>query len=912
MSNVERRRVATAGPAPLGSGQRAFRQSLGRRVAAVAGSILIAVCTGFVIGAPLQAGATASSGPLGLTIASYGGDAVTATPSESASADSDVTYQVTLSDTGSAPQTNVSVPVDLPASFTLDPSTETASAGSTTTVGNVLTWSVPSLAGGASATLTYTETTDTPAALESDVTSAAATSDQDASATSASSSVEVVPVSDLTIGVTDGASSVAAGATDTYAITLTNGGPSEAPDATVTDTFNGAFAALSNYASIDGTTWTDLGGGQFQWTGVDLPSGDSATFSLTGTVPSPLTPGTAFVSVATVLLSPGEFDTNPVYNATDSDVVNGASSAGPLGLAITSFNGDSVTTTPSEAALAGTNVTYRVNVSNTTSNAQTNVSVPVTLAPQFTLDSTVTTSGGTTITTGGVAMWSIPSLGAGASATLTYTETTDAPSALESDDTSASATSTQSTTPTTVAAAVDVIPAADLTITVTDGVETIAPGASDLYTITLTNDGPSPVTNATVADTLSGGFTALAAVSSVDGTSFFDLGTDQFEWTGINLASGAAATFTLMGTLSSTLTAGGAFVNLASGSLPPGQVDTDVSTNAVDSDSVIQVPQAIAFTPPTLGIAGQSATLSATGGPSGNPVSFSVDPSSGPGVCSVTGTDGTTLHYALPGSCVIDANQDGNASFAAAPTETATITVDQEPAFTLDSPPTTATVGQTYAYTFAASGVPAPTYALDVGAPAWLSLNATTGALTGTPPTGTTSFTYSVATTNGVGDPTAGPFGVTVDPVVTNSRDADISVALSCPATVQMWTMVSCSLQLANAGPAQAHSVTADIALPSGTWRVSGSRGGWWYGRAGLWFVGSLDPGSSATFTVCFTATSPGHRSVVAAGLSANPDPNYANNVAVAPIDVIGPSRNTHAAFNERDRVTANHVKEKR
>ncbi len=114
-----------------------------------------------------------------------------------------------------------------------------------------------------------------------------------------------------------------------------------------------------------------------------------------------------------------------------------------------------------------------------------------------------------------------------------------------------------------------------------------------------------------------------------------------------------------------------------------------------------------------------------------NPVVFSVDPSSASGVCSVTGTDGTTLDYIVPGTCVIDANQDGNASYAAAPTVMATITVDQEPSFTLDSPPTTATVGHSYAYTFAASGAPAPTYALGPGAPTWLTINATTGAPVG-------------------------------------------------------------------------------------------------------------------------------------------------------------------------------------
>ncbi len=886
MSNEERRRVAGTGAAHVGPARRSFRHGPCRRVAAVVGSALVAVCTGLVLGVPLQASASASTGPLGITIASYAGDTVTTASSESAPADSDVTYQVTVSNTGSAAQTDVAAPVALPASFTLDSSSVTASAGSTTTAGTVLTWSLPNLAGGASATLTYTETTDAPAALESDATSAAATSDQSATAATASASVEVIPVADLTIGITDGATSVAQGATDSYTITLTNSGPSETPSATVTDGFNGAFTAISDSASIAGTTFTDLGDGQFEWTGIDLPSGESAIFTVTGMVPSSLNAGSAFVSVATVSLSPGEFDTNPAYDAIDSDVVSGASSAGPLGLAIASFNGDSVTTTPSEAALAGTNVTYQVTVSNTTSSPQTALSVPITLAPNFTLDSTVTTSVGTTSSAGGVVTWSIPSLSAGDSATLSYNETTDAPSAMESDSTSASAKSAQSTTPTTATAAIDVLPAADLSITVTDGVDTIAPGGSDLYTITLTNSGPSPATNATVADTLDGGFTALFAVSSVSGTSFVDLGTDQFEWTGINLASGATAVFTLMGAVSSTLPAGSAFVNIASGSLPPGQVDTDVSTNAVDSDSVILVPQTITFTPPTLGLAGQSATLSATGGASGNPVIFSVDPSSGVGVCNVTGTDGTTIDYAQAGTCVIDANQEGGGGYAAAPTVAATITVDQVPAFTVDSPPTTATVGQTYTYTFAASGVPAPTYSLASGGPSWLSINTTTGALTGAPPVRTTSFSYSVVATNGVGDRAAGPFTVTVNSSVTNTRDADVSVALTCPSSVRVWTVARCSLTVANAGPARASFVTADVELPRTFWRVSALRGGWWFYHAGLWFVGSLEPGSSATITVSFRATRPGRRSVVAAALSANPDPNYANNVAVSPIDV--------------------------
>ena len=78
------------------------------------------------------------------------------------------------------------------------------------------------------------------------------------------------------------------------------------------------------------------------------------------------------------------------------------------------------------------------------------------------------------------------------------------------------------------------------------------------------------------------------------------------------------------------------------------------------------------------------------------------------------------------------------------------------------SPPLTATPGKAYGYTFAATGFPDPTYSL-TGAPKWLTVDADTGAVSGTPPSGTTSFSYSVVAGDGVGAPaTAGPFTVAV------------------------------------------------------------------------------------------------------------------------------------------------------
>ena len=59
---------------------------------------------------------------------------------------------------------------------------------------------------------------------------------------------------------------------------------------------------------------------------------------------------------------------------------------------------------------------------------------------------------------------------------------------------------------------------------------------------------------------------------------------------------------------------------------------------------------------------GGAYTPTATGGASGNPVTFSIDPSA-TGICSISGA---TVSFVAVGTCVVDANQAGNASHEAA------------------------------------------------------------------------------------------------------------------------------------------------------------------------------------------------------------------------------------------------------
>ena len=121
-------------------------------------------------------------------------------------------------------------------------------------------------------------------------------------------------------------------------------------------------------------------------------------------------------------------------------------------------------------------------------------------------------------------------------------------------------------------------------------------------------------------------------------------------------------------------------------------------------------PQAITFSAPTSGSVGGLATLSATGGASGNPVVFTLDGTTGAGVCNVAGINGTTVNYTAVGSCVIDANQAGNSTYAAAPQVQQTIAVGLIPqaiSFT-STAPTDAAVNGTYSpsATGGASGNP--------------------------------------------------------------------------------------------------------------------------------------------------------------------------------------------------------------
>jgi Bacterial Ig-like domain (group 3) len=143
------------------------------------------------------------------------------------------------------------------------------------------------------------------------------------------------------------------------------------------------------------------------------------------------------------------------------------------------------------------------------------------------------------------------------------------------------------------------------------------------------------------------------------------------------------------------------------------------ATGACEPFTVIaaKASQTITVTssPPSPATFGGSYTPAATGGASGNPVLFSIDSSSGAGVCSISNSGKVSLTGV--GTCVLDANQAGNANYNAAAQAQQSFAVAKQPtASSLVASPSSALATQAVALT--ATVTPAPdggTVAFDNG-----------------------------------------------------------------------------------------------------------------------------------------------------------------------------------------------------
>jgi uncharacterized repeat protein (TIGR01451 family) len=243
-----------------------------------------------------------------------------------------VTYTVTVTNKGTASDTNVVLTDTLPGGVTFI--SATPSQGTASQQAGTVTAGLGSLAGGASATVTIVVQSTAGGTLTDDASVTGDLTDVDLSNNSASASATAIAITDLSVTLAASPDPSDVGGTITYTAHVTNAGPSPATGVTLTDVLP------------DGETFVSANPSQ----GVVTPNGGTVTV-----VFGSLAPG----ATATVTLVAQVGAAGPLFNSvsvqgneTDPDASNNAAS-----VQTTAINAGALqfqTGTPSVSELAGT------------------------------------------------------------------------------------------------------------------------------------------------------------------------------------------------------------------------------------------------------------------------------------------------------------------------------------------------------------------------------------------------------------------------------------------------------------------------------------------------------------------------------------------------------------------------------
>lgn len=218
----------------------------------------------------------------------------------------------------------------------------------------------------------------------------------------------------------------------------------------------------------------------------------------------------------------------------------------------------------------GDDVTYTINVTNNGSSTANAVQVQDTF-PGATLV-TATASGGCTGTT--TVTCSLGNLAAGATGTATVVVKTGSTGTLVSTATAPPGQAPAATATTTVVAP-------SLSTATVDEPDTVTVGNNVRYTLTVTNNGLSPVSDAHVVDTLAAGTTLVSATAPNGCT-----GSGPVDCSLGALNVGGSAQAVLLVTVPSTVPSGGTITNSAVASPGNNTADTEVTTIEAAQDGV--------------------------------------------------------------------------------------------------------------------------------------------------------------------------------------------------------------------------------------------------------------------------------------------------------------------------------------
>ncbi|BAV96894.1 CARDB domain-containing protein [Lysobacter enzymogenes] len=814
-----------------------------------------------------------------------------------------VTFTVTVTNNGPSAAAGVNVNDQLPTGYTFvsaNPSTGTYNAGTGV-------WAVGNLTNGASATLTITATVLATGNYANTATATSSTSDPTPGNNTATNTPTPVASADLAVVKTASSATPVVGTNVTFTITLTNNGPSAAAGVNVNDQLPAGYTFVSATPSV-GT----YNNGTGVWAVGALANGANATLQIVATV-----------------LPTGPYANTATATSTTSDPTpgNNTSTSTPTPVASADL---AVTKTASNATpTVGTNVTFTVTVTNNGPSGAAGVNVSDQLPSGYTFVS-ANPSTGTYVA--GTGVWAIGTLANGASATLQIVATVRATGSYVNTATATSTTSdptpgnnTATNTPVPVASA-------DLAVVKTASSATPTVGTNVTFTITLTNNGPSAAAGVNVNDQLPAGYTFVSATPSV-GT--YNAGTGV--WAVGALANGGSETLQIVATVLPT----GPYANTATAtsttSDPTPGNNTSTSTPTPVASADLAVTKTASNATPTVGTNVTFTVTVTNNGPSGAAgVNVSDQLPSGYTFVSANPSTGTyvagtgvwaigTLANGASATLQIVATVRATGSYVNTATATST-TSDPTPGNnTASNTPTpvasadlavvktassaTPTVGTNVTFTItltnngpsAAAGVnvndqlPAG-YTFVSATPSVGTYNAGTGVwAVGALANGGSETLQIVATvlptgpyantataTSTTSDPTPGNNTSTSTPTPVASADLAVTKTASS-ATPTVGTNVTFTVTVTNNGPSTAAGVNVNDQLPSGYTFVSANPStGTYTAGTGVWAIGTMTNGASATLTIVATVRATGSYANTATATSTTSDPTPGNNTATS------------------------------
>ncbi|MEO7432027.1 MAG: hypothetical protein ABIR62_08380 [Dokdonella sp.] len=774
--------------------------------------------------------------PVSATLASTGTANLAITKTDGrvqAIAGSSVTYTIVASNAGPNSVAGANVVDNPPAGVTFTSWTCTASAGSGCPAsGSGPISALVSLLNGGTATF-LVDALISPAATGTISNTATLVTpgsvvDPDTSNNTATDIDTLVREADLTISKTDGSTTALPGGAIVYTIVATNAGPSVATGAVITDTLP---------ATITGATWTAAyaGGATGPATGtgnisatVTIPVGATATFTLSGTVSSTATGSLS--NTATIAPPAGTTDPTPADNsATDTDTLDPSANLG-----ITKTDG-SATYTPGSA------ISYTLVASNAGPSAVTGATVTDTIPAAITGATwTATYAGGATGPANGsgniAATVNVP---VGATVTFTVGGTVSAAATGNLVNTATIAPPAGTIDPVTTdnsATDTDTASSSADVVALKTGPASVGLGGALSYTVVVSNSGPSNANGATFSDPLPAGITAVTATCGTPtggaACGAVNVAGSTVTSTITTLPNGGSVTFTINGTAPLT---GASISNTATANPPAGTTDPTPANNTSTVATTLLPAQL-------------TVTKTATPNPFvvGQPAEYTITvKNTGTG----TSNDPITVADTLPTGITLAGFAGSNWTCTG-----------------------TTTLSCTFSGTLAPNAIATLTLTVDVAASATNASNAATATGGGDP-------TCSLAT------PPARCTGTVTVPV---AASADIAVTKTVDnATPNVGQNVIFTITATNNGPNNATGVAITDALPSGLAFVSATPSqGTFTSSTGLWTVGALINGSSATLQVTAKVLVTGALTNTAIKTAGDQfDPDTSNNSASAIIN---------------------------